>query len=92
MRIGFAKIGELQWELIEPLDNESIYSEFLQECGEGLHHIAFDVENYDDTIGACKDKGIGVLQGGTVGKTGFAYLDTQKALGCITEIYNRKTI
>lgn len=90
MRVAFAKIGEIQWELIEPADDESIYNEFLEEHGEGLHHVALDVDNFHDTITFFQSKGIGVLQAGDAEDLGFAYLDTGKALGCITEIYNRK--
>ena len=32
-RVGFAVIGGLEFELIEPLDDKSIYSEFLEEKG-----------------------------------------------------------
>jgi methylmalonyl-CoA/ethylmalonyl-CoA epimerase len=49
MRIGIAMIGEVEWELIEPLDDKSIYAEHLRIHGEGLHHILFDVGNYQQT-------------------------------------------
>src|SRR6266851_5540296 len=39
-RLATAMIGHVQWELIEPLDDESIYAHFLAEKGGGVHHIA----------------------------------------------------
>jgi methylmalonyl-CoA epimerase len=88
MKVALTNVGNMQLELIEPLDDKSIYSEFLEKHGEGLHHIACAVDDYDDTISRLKDKGIGILQGGiTKEGLGFAYLDTQEALSCITEIY-----
>jgi 4-hydroxyphenylpyruvate dioxygenase-like putative hemolysin len=89
MRVGFCFVGSLQWELIEPLDDKSIYSEFLKTKGEGLHHLAFVVENYNEVVGYLKEKGIGILQGGTTpdGST-YTYLDTQDTLYCIAEIFD----
>ena len=39
-RLAVAMVGQLQWELIEPLDDRSIYARFLAEKGGGVHHIA----------------------------------------------------
>jgi len=90
MRVAFAKIGEVEWELIQPLDDQSVYSEFLEKHGDGLHHVAMDVENFDETLAFCQGRGIEVIQGGMAGKDfGFAYLGTEKDLACITEIYKK---
>ena len=40
MRVALAKVGSVHWELIQPLDDRSMYAEFLAEKGEGLHHVA----------------------------------------------------
>jgi hypothetical protein len=88
MRVGFCTLGGMQWELIEPLDDQSIYAEFLKKHGPGLHHVAVTVEDYDQTIAFLRTRGIDILQAGTT-KDGmdFAYLDTQAVMSCITEIY-----
>src|ERR1039457_4483835 len=39
-RLAVAMVGQLQWELIEPLDDESIYARFLAEKGGGVPRIA----------------------------------------------------
>jgi len=57
MRVAFAKIGDVEWELIQPLDDKSIYAEFLEKHGEGLHHVAFDVENFHETLTFCRAEG-----------------------------------
>ncbi len=49
-RLAVTKIGHVQWELIEPLDDESIYARFLAEKGEGVHHIAVVAPNFDETL------------------------------------------
>lgn len=87
MKVAFTDLGGVQLELIEPLD-ESIYTEFLREHGEGLHHIACAVDDFDETTALLEGKGANVmLEGTTSAGMGYAYLDTREALSCITEIY-----
>lgn len=88
MRVAFAKIGDFQWELIQPLDEKSIYSDFLREHGEGLHHVAFHVDDFGRAVEFFQEKGVGVLQSGEAPGLGFAYLDTKEELSFIAEIYN----
>ena len=87
MRLSLCNIGKVQWELIQPLDDKSIYADFLKKHGEGLHHVAFGVENYDQAMSYFKDKGIGVCQGGTWHGLTYTYLETEDALATIAEIY-----
>ncbi|ABB32464.1 methylmalonyl-CoA epimerase family protein [Geobacter metallireducens GS-15] len=87
MKVAFTDLGGVQLELIEPLD-ESIYSDFLREHGEGIHHIACGVRNFEETMASMQKKDIKVLlEGTTSAGMGYVYLDTTDALSCITEIY-----
>ncbi len=88
-KIGIAQVGAVQFEVIQIMEGESIHSEFLQERGEGLHHIGFYVRDIDARLEACKDAGIEVLQKGTI-KQGpitinYAYLDTVSIGGVVFE-------
>jgi len=87
MRLALADIGGVQWELIEPKDDKSIYASFLKEHGEGLHHVAFGVEDYDKTMDFYRERGHNILQGGTWEGLTYTYLDSRKDLGVIAEIY-----
>ena len=88
IRVGFAFVGNTQWELIEPLDDKSIYSDFLGKHGEGLHHVAFGVENHDEVVSDLGKKGVEVIQSGRSGDGfTFTYLDTRESLSCLAEIY-----
>jgi methylmalonyl-CoA/ethylmalonyl-CoA epimerase len=89
MKLGIARIGSIQWELIQPLTGESIYKDFLDQKGEGIHHIACDVGNYDQAVATMKKHGIGVLMSGDLPGESYAYMDTEKYLGTVLEIYNR---
>ena len=90
IRLASADIGGLNWELIQPLDDDSFFAHFLREHGEGLHHIAFEVSDYERALAHFDDLGIGVLHSGLPkpGEGGpYSYLDTQDTLRCIAEIW-----
>jgi methylmalonyl-CoA/ethylmalonyl-CoA epimerase len=88
-RAALATVGEVTLELIEPLDGASVYSEHLQRHGEGLHHLAFAVDDYESARKRLNESGFGELQSGRpYDVNDYAYFDTAGALGFITEIYS----
>lgn len=90
MRVAITRIGNVLIELVQPLDDKSIYAEFLKEHGEGIHHVHFDIADYDSALTFFNGKWGGILQGGTISGTDYAYFDTQKALGMITAIAGKR--
>jgi 4-hydroxyphenylpyruvate dioxygenase-like putative hemolysin len=86
MKVAFTMIGNMMWELIEPLEGPSIYKEFLVEKGGGIHHVHFAVDNYDQTVATLKKKGINVQMEGFWNGLTYAYLDTEAELKAIFEI------
>jgi hypothetical protein len=50
--------GPVWFELIQPLDGPSIYKEFLEEKGEGLHHVLVGWEPEDQAPGAGREGGL----------------------------------
>ena len=92
MRIALTNIGDTRIELIEPLDDKTIYASFLKDHGEGLHHIAYDVNDYDKVKKFFNDKGINVMQEGKwSGIHQFTYFDSEKDLKHLVEIYKTRT-
>jgi hypothetical protein len=87
-RLALAQVGQVQWELIEPLDDDSTYARFLAEKGEGVHHIGVAAPSFEETIAAQAGRGNGVLLGGTYKGIHFAYLATDRDLGVVTEIFS----
>ena len=83
-KIAFAEIGQVSVELIEPVEGDTIWKEFLDSKGEGIHHISFgQVDNYKDEIEKWKRHGINILQEDE--DIGYAYMDTVKNVGTILE-------
>ncbi len=90
MRLAFVETGSVQLEFIQPLEGENIYSEFLAEHGEGLHHLLFEV---DDPEAVAAGLEAPILQsGGSTLRPGalWAYLDTQAVLGAMIELRTRQ--
>jgi len=87
LKIVLFELGEVEIELIQVVEGESIHSKFLKERGEGLHHLGFFVKDIEKELARLEKEGINVLERGKVlGTVEFAYLDTEKTLGVVLEL------
>lgn len=88
MRIG--QMGTIKLELLQPLEGESVQREFLDSKGEGIHHLAFVVDNIDEELPKLINKGLKVIQSGR-GPTGyvFVYLEAEELGGMVIELSKR---
>ncbi len=82
MKVGFAQSGPIEIELIQVLDGETPWTEFLREKGEGLHHLRFRVDDLDGMLSELAEEGIEPAFRGTR----FAYLNSDKIGGVIFEL------
>jgi hypothetical protein len=75
--ISMAYVDDLQLELIQPVTGVSIYTEFLERSGGGLHHLCFETADLDETLRSAAAQGMDVVQRGDMahGAIRFAYLD-----------------
>jgi len=76
LRLAVAEQAPLVLELIQPLEGKSIWSEFLKNNGEGLHHIAFTVSNWDEMVQIMELAGIRMAAGGTINGKRWCYFET----------------
>jgi methylmalonyl-CoA/ethylmalonyl-CoA epimerase len=61
VKTTFFKVGNNKIELLEATKNDSPISKFIEKKGEGIHHIAFDVDDIESEIGRLKKEGFIVL-------------------------------
>lgn len=82
LRVGFFQIGNLQWELIQPVEGQNIFTDFLNERGPGLHHIRFTEPKFDEFSAALQANGIQMISHGKgIHKVSrWAYFDTRALL------------
>ncbi|NWF86563.1 methylmalonyl-CoA epimerase [Candidatus Bathyarchaeota archaeon] len=59
MRVAlFSTGGETQIELIQPTDNETALAKFIEKRGEGIHHIALEVDDIESALDIVRKKGL----------------------------------
>jgi len=81
----------LQLELVQPVKGPSIHDDWLNDHGEGFHHLGYVVDSVADTVAEMAKAGYEVIQGGSgfgaagEGDGAYAYFDTRRALGTIVE-------
>jgi len=81
--VSFSYAGDTQLELIAPLTGDSVYSEFLDRSGPGLHHIcveAADIESFEAAVADAERHGTPVVMAGTMpGGMRFAYVSAEQS-------------
>ncbi len=90
-RMAFASLGPVELEIIQPLEGDNIWTDFLAEHGEGLHHIRFNVLDLDRVIAYLADHDIPIAQWGSGLRPGTAwmYFDTQEKVGLNIEVLKK---
>ena len=73
--ISFSYAGDTQLELIAPVTGDSVYSEFLDRAGPGLHHICVVVDDVTEAVSGAEVVQRGVMPGGME----FAYVSAEAA-------------
>jgi len=61
VKTAFFMIGQTKIELLESTDPEGPIGKFLEKKGEGVHHLAFAVENADLALNDAKETGIELI-------------------------------
>lgn len=91
LKQAFVQLGDIEVELIQPLEGRNAYQDFLDQTGGGIHHVLFEVPDIDPVIQELAKSGVGVLQAGTGIRPGtrWALLDTQNLLGFFVELRHR---
>lgn len=89
VKIAFLKIDESRFELLEPLDESSPIQRFLDKKGEGIHHIAVEVDNIEARLKQLKSEGISLLN--ETAKPGahnsqIAFIHPKAANGVLVEL------
>lgn len=73
VKTAFFMAGQTKIELLESTDPDSSIGKFIKNRGEGIHHIAFSVENIEEQL-ACAEK-MGVKLIDTIPRKGAEGLD-----------------
>jgi methylmalonyl-CoA/ethylmalonyl-CoA epimerase len=61
VRLAVFRVGEVQIELMEPMEPDSSISVFIEKRGEGMHHISYQVDDLDGQIAELKKKQVRMI-------------------------------
>lgn len=62
VKTAFFKVGESKIELVAATSPESTIAKYIEKRGEGIHHIAFDVEDIEKEIERLESEGFQLIQ------------------------------
>lgn len=89
MRIAFVPVGDVNVELIESMTPDGVIAKFIAKRGEGIHHIAYEVEDLDGALEKLKEQGVRLVdetpRPGAHG-TRVAFLHPKSSNGVLTEL------
>lgn len=88
----FADMGNIELEIIQPISGKSVWFDFLEKHGEGIHHIKFLVSDLQETKQYLGEYNFELIQSGSAvgvnkGKT-WAYFGTEDKIGFVIEVLN----
>lgn len=89
----FYNFANLQIEYMIPRSGKNIWSDWMEEHGEGLHHVLFNVDSFTGAVEDMKEKGIPLIQDGpSTLKKGlhWGYFDGYDKVGFVFEVKNTK--
>lgn len=90
---AFFEAGDVHIELLEPTSEDSPIAKFLEKNGEGIHHIAFRVDNIEGQLKQASDAGVRLIHevpiDGAANKL-VAFLHPKFTQGVLTEFCQDK--
>jgi methylmalonyl-CoA/ethylmalonyl-CoA epimerase len=89
VRVAFFRLHDVRLELLEPTESSSPVQSFLDKRGEGLHHVAFAVEDIQSRIAEFKAAGCRLID--EVPRPGahqmqIAFIHPKSTFGVLTEL------
>ncbi len=95
VRVAFIDAGNVKLELLEPMSNQSAIHTFIENKGEGIHHIAFGVDGIENRMIELREKGIRILnEQPKIGAGGaqVAFLHPKSSYGVLYELCDKTGI
>ena len=90
MEAAFFRIGDIEIELMQPLEPDSPIGRFISRRGEGIHHIAYKVDDVAEALHRAAAAGIDTIDSeprtGGDGRTRIGFLHPKSTFGVLTEL------
>ncbi len=92
VKTAFFLVGQTKIELLESTDPEGPIGKFIEKKGEGIHHIAFAVDNVNESLKEVEAMGITLIdKAGRKGAEGLniGFLHPKSTFGVLTELCSK---
>jgi methylmalonyl-CoA/ethylmalonyl-CoA epimerase len=92
VKVGFFPMGESEVELLESTEPDGPVAKFIEKKGEGIQHVAFRVENIEDTLADLKAKGVRLIDEKPrygAGGAKIAFIHPKATFGTLVELCQR---
>jgi methylmalonyl-CoA/ethylmalonyl-CoA epimerase len=95
VKTAFFKVGQTKIELLESTEPDGPVGKFIEKKGEGVHHIAFSVNNLPEKLKEVSQKGVQLIdkepRKGAEGLN-IAFLHPKSTFGVLTEFCEDKNV
>ncbi len=88
VKTAFFKVGQTKIELLEATSDDSPVAKFIEKRGQGIHHMAFAVEDTDKALKNAEDKGVRLIDKKArkgAENLNIGFLHPKSTLGVLTE-------
>lgn len=88
VKTAFFKVGQTKLELLEATSEDSPIAKFIAKKGQGIHHLAFAVENINEQLKNVEEKGVRLIDSASrKGAEGLdiGFLHPKSTFGVLTE-------
>jgi len=93
VKVAFIPVGESRIELIESTDPNGPIAKFIKSRGEGIHHIALEVDHIEDALQKLKERGVQLIdEKPRIGahKMKIAFLHPKSTKGVLLELCEKQ--
>ena len=77
LKLGFGRSGPIEIELVEVVSGNSPHTEYLQQYGEGQHHVRFTVPDLELVVNQASKLGFDTIWSHQMSSVRFAYLERE---------------
>lgn len=88
LKIAFGNLGNVLFEVIQPLDGRSLHREFLERNGEGIQHLGFVVPDLRADLAKLRANGLRIVMEASIPQNDsyLAYIESEAAAGVVWEL------
>jgi methylmalonyl-CoA epimerase len=93
VKTAFFVVGEVHLELLEPTSDDSPIAKFLENKGEGIHHIAYKTDDIENQLAQAKEGGSHLIHETPITGAGgkqVAFLHPKSTYGVLMEFCSKK--